>query len=189
LRNVALGYLSEDPDTADLARKQYASAGNMTDRMAALSCLVDIGGEAADQALEDFYERFRGYTEVLDKWFALQAGAHRPDVLNRVNALLGHPDFSMKNPNKVRSLIGAFSQRNLPAFHAADGSGYSFLADRIIELDKINPQVAARLVQPLGRWQRFDSDRQSAMKTELSRILEVSGLSRDVYEIVSKSIG
>ena len=189
LRNTALGYLSADPDTADLARRQYATAGNMTDRMAALACLVDIGGEAADDALEDFHERFRKYTEVLDKWFALQAGAQRPDVLDRVTALLGHADFSMRNPNKVRSLVGTFSQRNLPAFHAADGSGYGFLADRVIELDPVNPQVAARLVQPLGRWQRFDEDRQSSMKLELKRILEVSNLSRDVYEIVSKSIG
>jgi aminopeptidase N len=189
LRNAALSYLAVDDDTSDLARRQYAGATNMTDRMAALACLVDIGGHAADDALEDFYDRFRKYTEVLDKWFALQAGAHRPDVLDRVSALLGHPDFSMRNPNKVRSLVGAFSQRNLPAFHAADGSGYGFLADRVIEIDPINPQVAARLVQPLGRWQRFDADRQSAMKVELKRILEVSNLSRDVYEIVSKSIG
>ena len=94
----------------------------------------------------------------------------------------------MRNPNKVRSLVGSFAMRNLPAFHAADGSGYSFLADRVIELDGINPQVAARLVQPLGRWQRFDSDRQIAMKSCLQRILETSGLSRDVFEIASKSI-
>lgn len=188
LRNMALGFLSADPDNADLARKQYGSATNMTDRMAALACLVDVGGTAASDALEDFHDRFKSYTEVLDKWFALQAGAQRPDVLDQVKSLLKHPDFSMRNPNKVRSLVGSFAMRNLPAFHAADGSGYSFLADRVIELDGINPQVAARLVQPLGRWQRFDSDRQIAMKSCLQRILETSGLSRDVFEIASKSI-
>ncbi|MEQ9198652.1 MAG: DUF3458 domain-containing protein, partial [Rhodospirillales bacterium] len=154
LRNMALGFLSADPENSGLARRQYRSATNMTDRMAALACLVDVGGTSASDALEDFHDRFKSYTEVLDKWFALQAGANRPDVLDQVKSLLKHPDFSMRNPNKVRSLVGSFAMRNLTAFHAADGAGYGFLADRVIELDAINPQVAARLVQPLGRWQR-----------------------------------
>ena len=111
-----------------------------------------------------------------------------PDTLARVTELLGHPAFSIRNPNKVRSLIGSFTAGNQLRYHAADGAGYAFHADRIVELDPINPQVAARMLAPLGRWRRFDGTRQAKMKAALNRILAAPKISRDVYEIASKSL-
>ncbi len=189
LKNAALAYLSQLDDEAALAlvSGQYHGAGNMTDRMAALMLLADRTDDAADAALADFHDRYRDDALVLDKWFSVQALSLRPDTLARIEALLSHPAFSLRNPNNVRALIGAFSA-NPVRFHAADGSGYRFFADRILELDPLNPQVAARIVQPLGRWRRFDEGRADAMRAELERILAAAGLSRDTYEIVSKSL-
>lgn len=191
LKNAALGYLSELAETdAGLRQtifKQYSAADNMTDRMAALRCLIDIDCAERQRALGDFYARFRDDALVLDKWLGLQAISALPDTLQRVKALLTHPSFSMQKPNKVRALIGSFTANAL-RYHAADGSGYAFHADRILELEPINPQVAARLLAPLGRWRRFDAGRQAKMKTELERVLAKPKLSRDVYEIASKSL-
>jgi aminopeptidase N len=126
---------------------------------------------------------------VLDKWFALQAQSSRADTLARVERLMAHEKFSLTNPNRVRALIGAFAVGNPLRFHAAGGSGYAFLADRILELDPLNPQIAARLLYPMTRWRRYDDLRQALMRGQLERILEVEGLSNDVFEVVSKTLG
>jgi aminopeptidase N len=125
---------------------------------------------------------------VIDKWFALQAMAQRPDAIDVVTGLLGHEAFTLANPNRVRSLIGAFAHGNPTGFHRADGAGYAFVADHVLALDRRNPQVASRLAQPLGRWRRYDAGRQSHMRSQLERILATENLSRDVYEIASKSL-
>jgi len=191
LKNTALAYLGvlQTADGMALVESQYRNADNMTDRMAALSVLSRIDHTLRGEALDDFYDRWRDNPLVTDKWFALQATAPLPSTLETVQNLLRHPAFSMKNPNKVRALLGAFSAANPTCFHRADGRGYAFLADRILELDKLNPQVAARLVGPLGRWRRFDPSRQTLMKKELTRIADTDALSRDVYELVEKSLG
>jgi aminopeptidase N len=194
LRNCALGYLMRAPTPAIVERcqAQFDAGHNMTDVMAALRCLVDadpqIVGDAGDRALEAFFARWSEDPLVLDKWFALQAQSSRPDTLARVDALLRHPKFSLTNPNRVRALIGAFAVGNPLRFHAADGAGYRFLADRILELDPLNPQIASRLLYPMTRWRRYDDDRQALMRAQLERVLEVEGLSNDVYEVVSKSL-
>ncbi|PJI38051.1 aminopeptidase N [Ferrovibrio sp.] len=191
LKNAALSYLSEladeDAGLRKLIHEQYAKADNMTDRAAALRLLVDIAGPEREAALADFYRRFADDALVLDKWLMLQAISALPETLENVRSLLTHPAFSMQKPNKVRSLIGAFTANAL-RYHAADGSGYAFHADRMLELEPINPQVAARLLAPLGRWRRFDPGRQEKMKAELRRVLAKPNLSRDVYEIASKSL-
>ena len=192
LRNTALGCLAEldDPDMASLCTTQYRDADNMTDRIAALAILCDLDGPARAEALADFHDAWRGDAIVMDKWFALQATSSLPGTLDTVAALLGHAAFSIRNPNRVRALIGAFCTANQLRFHAADGSGYRFLADQVLTLDPINPQVAARLLGPLGPWRRFDAARGALMKTQLERILNNGrALSADVYEIASKSLG
>ena len=195
LRNCALGYLMHAPD-ADiraLAQAQFDARPKLTDVINALRLLVDaspeVAGDAGEHALAAFYQRWSQEQLVLDKWFALQAQSRRADALERVRSLMEHADFSLTNPNRVRSLIGAFAVGNPLRFHAADGSGYDFLADRIIELDPLNPQIASRLLYPMTRWRRYDEGRQALMRAQLERILEVEGLSNDVYEVVSKSLG
>ena len=189
LRATALGYLVASGETrfADLASDQYKASDNMTDQMAALSVLNHLDHPGRADALADFETRFAKDGVVLDKWFALQAMSSRDDTLARVKDLMGHPTFAMRNPNKVRSLIGAFAMGNPRHFHAKDGSGYEFYTDRLIELDDINPQVAARLCAPLGKWAKYDDDRAEMMKAALQRILAKEDISRDLYEIASKS--
>ncbi len=191
LKNAALSYLAliEEPGMRALVKEQYFEADNMTDRMAALAALNDIAAPDRQEALDDFYRKFQSDTLVVDKWFALQATSSLPQTLERVKELLDHEAFSIRNPNKVRALVGAFASGNPLRFHAQDGSGYAFLADRVIELDKLNPQTAARLLGPLGRWRRFDKARQEKMQAALRRVLAEPKLSRDVYEIASKSLG
>ncbi|KEO57172.1 aminopeptidase N [Thalassospira permensis NBRC 106175] len=189
LRATALSYLvaSGEGEFADLAAEQYRTADNMTDRMAALSVLNHLDHPGRAEALSDFEARFGKDTVVMDKWFGLQAMSSRDDTLARVKDLMSHPLFTMRNPNKVRSLIGAFAMANPRHFHAADGSGYAFYTDRLIELDDINPQVAARLCAPLGKWAKYDEARAGLMKAALDRILAKPDISRDLYEIASKS--
>jgi aminopeptidase N len=193
LKNAALAYLAalaaDDSGHRRRVAEQYRRADNMTDRMAALRLLVDLDVPERQEALDDFYARFKDDALVLDKWLALQAISVLPDTLARITGLLKHPAYSIKKPNKVRALVASFAMSNPLRYHAADGSGYAFHADRIVELDPINPQVAARILTPLGRWQRFDAGRQALMKRELTRILATPKLSRDVYEIASKSLG
>ncbi len=190
LRNLALGYLMqlEDETIQDLCIAQYRAGNNMTDVITALSLLADRDTPETAELLEAFYQQWRDDPLVLDKWFSLQAMSKRPDTLARVQALMEHPAFSMANPNKVRSLIGAFCSGNPVRFHAVDGAGYRFLGDRVLELDGLNPQVAARMVRLMTRWQRYDATRQGLMRAQLERILHTPGVSRDVYEIVSKSL-
>ncbi|MCI5180712.1 MAG: DUF3458 domain-containing protein, partial [Candidatus Electrothrix sp. AW3_4] len=140
-----------------------------------------------DELLADFYARWHNDPLVVDKWLILQATCTLPGTLQRVQELMQHPAFSMKNPNKVRSLIGAFCG-NQQQFHANDGQGYAFLVDCVTELDPINPQVTARMVSPLTRWKQYDAHRQDLMKTALEEIAVLPGLSRDVGEIVEKSL-
>jgi aminopeptidase N len=190
MRNVALSYImgSGAADAGRLAMAQFADADNMTDKQAALATLVSSeAGERLD-ALDAFYRQFRGNPLVVDKWFSTQAFGTRADTVETVRVLTGHKDYSLTNPNRVRSLIGSFAV-NQPRFHRADGAGYGLLADTIIALDPINPQVAAKQVPPLGRWRRFDTGRQALMKGELERILSTPGLSKDVFEQASKSLG
>ncbi len=175
-------------DAPGLALRQYEEADNMTDRQGALSALV--GSEAPERraALDDFYRRYREDALVLDKWFTVQALSSREDALDEVEGLARHPDFTLGNPNRLRALVGAFAS-NQRAFHDASGRGYRFLADMILAVDTLNPQTAARLVPPLGRWRRFDEARQALMQAELARIVATPGLSKDVFEQASKSLG
>ena len=189
LRTVALGYISaaDEPQAAALAKAQFDAADNMTDRQGALGVLVSLDEPERETALTEFYDRFRDDPLVIDKWFALQAAAQRPDTIDRVLRLVDHPDFTMGNPNRLRALVGMFAGNHW-AFHSADGRGYAFLADMIIAADKLNPQIAARLVPPFGRWKRFEPKRSAMMKAALERIVATPGLSKDVYEQVSKSL-
>jgi aminopeptidase N len=189
LKTVSLSLLAAgDPAAgAALAKAQYDAADNMTDRQGALGTLVSLTAPERQQALDDFYDRYRTDSLVLDKWFGLQAAAQRADTLDQVRLLSNHPEFTLTNPNRARALVGSFAM-NQWAFHLAGGEGYRFLADMIIAIDKLNPQVAARLVPPLGRWRRFAEDRAGLMRGELERILKAPGLSKDVYEQASKSL-
>jgi aminopeptidase N len=191
LKNTLLSYLmlTGSQEAVDACVRQYVEASNMTDRQAALVCLVNSEFvEQKQAALNDFAERWQNYPLVMDQWFSVQAAAAQPGGLARVEQLLEHPLFSMRNPNKIRAVIGAFANQNLLNFHAADGSGYQFLAERILQLDPLNPQVAARLLTPLTRWRKYDGARQELLKAELSRIMAAESLSPDVYEVVSKSL-
>ncbi len=195
LRGTTLYLLGERSDAAAraqtiaLASAQLAGADNMTDAESALSRLVEAGGEAREQALASFHAQWNTDPLVLDKWFTVQAVSTGPDTLERVIALCSHPDFSLKNPNRVRSLLGAFSVRNQAQFHRADGRGYALLADHVLELDRRNPQSAARLLGPLGHWQRYDAGRRERMREQLTRIAARDGLSRDVFELTTKALG
>lgn len=190
LRSMALGYIAAGggEDAPRFAAEQFETADNMTDRQAALGVLANSHWPERADALEQFYERYRGDALVLDKWFMVQALSTREDTLAAVEALSRHPDFSIDNPNRLRSLVGAFGS-NQRAFHAASGQGYRFLADFILKADAINPQTAARLLPPLGKWRRFDEERGAMMRAELERILAAPTLSKDVFEQASKSLG
>ncbi|WP_026325725.1 aminopeptidase N [Sphingomonas sp. Mn802worker] len=189
LRNVALGYIAASgaDDAAKLAYAQFTSADNMTDRQGALTTLVGTHSEERDAALGSFYQRYQGNSLVLDKWFQTQALSSADDTPKLVAELANHPDFSLANPNRARSLIGAFGV-NQRAFHAEGGAGYRWLADQLIALDALNPQTAAKLLPPLGRWRRFDPTRAALMRAELERIVAHPGLSKDLFEQASKSL-
>jgi len=191
LKNRALSYLMEtgEAEFGDLCLRQYEQAATMTDSIAALVQFAHRESPHRRRVLSDFRQRWAGDRLVLDKWFAAQATSPRADTLDRVRELMRDSAFTMHNPNKVRSLIGSFAAANPLRFHAADGSGYEFLADRVLELDPINSQVAARLLTPMGRWRRHDEGRQNKMRAQLQRILDHDGLSRDCYEIARKSLG
>ena len=190
LKNGALSYLVtlDDPSSRTLCVEQFEKADNMTDSIAALGCLIHIDCPEREIALSEFYERWRNDSLVLDKWLSLQAMSSLAGTLANVKKLLEHPVFSIRNPNKVRALIGSFCAGNQFRFHSEDGAGYAFLANQVMILDEINPQVAARLLAPLGQWRRFDDQRQSAMRAQLCEILQKSELSPDVYEIASKAL-
>jgi aminopeptidase N len=189
LRSVALGFLmaSGAEDAPGLALKQFAQADNMTDRQGALGILANSEAPERETALAAFYDRYRSDALVIDKWFTVQALSSRDDTLKAVQRLLTHPDFSLVNPNRLRSLLGAFGA-NQRALHDGSGEGYRFLADSILAVDKFNPQNAAKMVPPLGRWRRFGEERARMMRAALEHILATPGLSKDVFEQVSKSL-
>ena len=194
LRGVALAYLAAAEPAAGptagmaQARALYDAADNMTDRMAALAVLANGEGPSRDAALADFHARYRHDALVIDKWFTVQALSARDDAASAAEALSRHPDFTLANPNRIRSLVGAFAA-NPRAFHVRGGAGYRFLADTVLAVDALNPQTAAKLVPPLGRWRRYDETRGAAMRGELERIVGAAGLSKDVFEQASKSLG
>ena len=180
--------LSEDSVHA-MCFSQFSEADNMTDTMGALTELAHNENPYRAEALALFSQKWGDNVLVMDKWFAVQATAPLPGTLEEVKRLMGHKAFSIKNPNKVRSLIGAFTSGNPVCFHDATGAGYQFLADNVIALNSLNPQIAARLLGSMSRWRKYDRKRQGMMRTELERIIHTEGLSKDVYEIASKSLG
>jgi aminopeptidase N len=186
VKNAALGYLAAAGETAPVIA-QFAAAANMTDTLTALMLLVETPDIHRDNALNAFYAAWKTNPLVLDKWFAVQARSGAPDTLARVQELMKHPDFDLKNPNRVRSLIAVFTG-NQARFHDASGAGYKLLADVIITLDALNPQIAARLCAAMGSWRRFDTARQALMRAELERILAVETLSHNSYEMASKAL-
>ncbi|MBP3934505.1 MAG: DUF3458 domain-containing protein, partial [Pseudomonas sp.] len=191
LQNIALSYLmlSGKPQVLAAALEQFEHSDNMTERLTALAVLVNSPYESEKAAaLASFAEQFKDNPLVMDQWFSVQAGSTLPGGLQRVRELMQHPAFTIKNPNKVRALVGAFAGQNLINFHAADGSGYRFLADLVIELNGFNPQIASRQLAPLTRWRKYDAARQALMKAELERIRSSGELSSDVFEVVSKSL-
>jgi aminopeptidase N len=172
---------------AELAARQYRAADNMTDRQSALAVLAGLDAPERDELLADFHARYAGNALVIDKWFSLQSGSLHPEVLAQVRALANHADFTIRNPNRVRSLYMPFTGTAL-GFHAPGGEGYRMLADLVLQLDPLNPQTAARFVPPLGRWRRIEPQRSALMRAELERIASAPGLSRDTYEQASKSL-
>ncbi|MFH2060890.1 MAG: aminopeptidase N [Pseudomonadota bacterium] len=190
LKNLCLSYLGslKEPDTTQLIKQHFDSAKNMTDEMAAFKILCEINLETKNQAVQYFFSKWQHDKLVLDKWFAVQAASMLPDTLDQVKSLCDHADFSMTNPNKVRSLIYMFALHNPILFHREDGKGYGFIADKIIELDSINHMVAARLSLCFNHWKRYDEKRKALMKKELERILCIQSLSKNVYEIVSRAL-
>lgn len=190
LRNTALSLLTATHGTgcARRAKEHYDSADNMTDRVAALTSLAGNKNGERQEAFVDFYNRFKSYPLVMDKWFALQASANREGMMDDLIALKSHPDFNIKNPNRVRSLFSAFAMNNLAQFHAENGAGYAFLRDAVIALNDINPQIAARLLTPLRSWKAYSHNRQEMMKDALSEILKIKDIAPDVFEIASKSL-
>ena len=194
LKNLALRYLTngQSADSLSLLKSQFAEADNMTDRLSALSTLInDPRSEAQDiagDALESFYQDWQHEPLVLNQWFQIQSACSLPGGLSRVQALMDHSAFDINNPNKVRSVIGVFCNSNPINFHCEGGEGYQFLADQVLTLDKLNPQIAARLLTPLSRWRRYDETSQTLMQAQLARIMSEPNLSKDTYEIVSKSL-
>lgn len=188
LKNICLDYLMVTGDPMQIQRclKQMKQADNMTDTLAGLSSLVEQTGPESEHALRAFYEQWQHDKQVVDKWLAVQAQSSLPNALIRVKGLMKHPAFSITNPNNVRSLIGQFCRNNPINFHAIDGSGYQFLAEQILVLDKLNPQIAARQLGAFNSWRQYDARRQELMKNALNSIAEESDLSADVYEIVTK---
>lgn len=190
LRNTALDVLAANPhaETLERAKGHYEAAGNMTDAMGGLSALMSIGGEAFEEALTDFYARWKSEPLVIDKWFALQARDPSEGAIGRVLGLTAHPAFDAKNPNRLRALVGTFAAGNPARFHDPSGAGYAFLADQILAVDAFNPMVAARLLEPLGGWRRYTPALGARMRGELERIVAKEGLSKNVYELASRAL-
>lgn len=190
IKNICLDYLSqlESTDSYQLADQQFATAKTMTDQIAALANIVNSQNPAKTNALEHFYQQWQAEALVIDKWFSIQASNSAADTFTVVQSLLQHSAFDLKNPNRVRALVGAFSQANPIHFHASNGQGYQFLADQVIILNSLNPQVASRMVGALTQWRKFDKQRQALMQTQLKRIINAENISKDVYEIASKSL-
>jgi aminopeptidase N len=190
LRGAALDLLVGTGDEAEAERtfRHYRESTNMTDSISALAILAFLDGRVRDEALADFFERWRDEPLVLDKWFAVQARAAREDSVEIVHALLSHPKFSLKNPNRVRALIGSFVHGNPTGFNRLDGAGYELLASCALEIDGFNPHMAARLLGAFESWQSLEPIRKARAKETLSRLASAK-LSTDSYEIVAKTLG
>ena len=190
LKNRVLSYLARLPSGVELAMNQFEQSyqTNMTDTAAALACLANSESSLRVKALQQYYDAWLKDALVIDKWFGIQATSTLPDTLTQVKALTKHPAFDIKNPNKVYSLIGAFCARNPACFHSSSGEGYAFLREFVLQLDKLNPLVAARMVKPLTTWNRYDKERQSLMREQLQLILKDKTISSDMFELVSKSL-
>ncbi|KAE9607704.1 putative cytosol alanyl aminopeptidase [Lupinus albus] len=189
LKNVAIAYLAslEDQELTNLALDEYKAATNLTEQLAALAAIAQNPGKSRDDVLADFYGKWQDDFLVVNKWFALQAMSDIPGNVENVRKLLNHPAFDLRNPNKVYSLIGGFCGSPVN-FHAKDGSGYQFLGEIVLQLDKIYPQVASRMVPAFSRWRRYDENRQTLAKAQLEKIVSSNGLSENVFEIASKSL-
>jgi aminopeptidase N len=190
LRNACLRYLTaaDDEAAAGLAEAHYRTASNMTDMIAGLAALTRMESPLRDGAFTHFHDRFRGDPLVLDKWMSLQAGSPLPETVTAVRELMKHPAFDIRNPNRVRALIGAFSGNHL-RFHGADGEGYRLVGEVIRTLDPMNPQVAARMAGAFESWRRYDEDRQALMQAELKTIRDLSGISPNLFEVTGKMLG
>jgi aminopeptidase N len=191
LKNICLDLLATaDSDTGiPRAVRQYHDADNMTDRIAALATLSHHRGPERQEAFDDFYRRYEGDALIIDKWFALQATIPEPETLARVKGLAAHPAFSMSNPNRVRALIGNFASANQTQFNRRDGAGYAFHADTMLALDPKNPQVAARLMTAFRSWRALEPERRDKAEVELKRVAASPSLSRDVHDIVARTLG
>ena len=191
LRNSALGYVStiDDATSRALAFLELRRAENMTDAMAALACLANSAGAERERALSMFYEKWKGEALVVDKWFRVQATSWLPGTLDRVKELMGHEAFDLRNPNRARALLHAFAMDNPLHFHAADGSGYRWVAEQVIALDRLNPQVASRLARAFDRWKKYDEGRQAHSRAALESIRNAPGLSGNVGEVVGRALG
>lgn len=190
LKNTCLVYLmlQANDEIKNLCLQQFQHSNNMTDTIAALAVFANTDCEEREKVLAEFYQKWKKDSLVMDKWFAIQASTELPGALIEVKKLIKHPDFDYKNPNRVRSVIGAFCQNNLAQFHAKNGEGYVFLTEEVLKMDRLNPQIAARLLQPMSNWKRYDTTRQQLMCGQLRRIVDTKGISKDSYEIASKSL-
>ena len=190
LRNAALDLMVTNPraDVVEIARGHFLAASNMTDSLGGLTALMAIGGAPFEEALAEFYARWKDEPLVVDKWFAIQARDPDEGALGRVLGLTAHPAFDSRNPNRLRALVSTFANFNPARFHGEDGGGYRFLADQILAVDGLNPMTAARLVEPLCGWRRYRPDLAEAMKAELARIVAHPGLSKNVYELASRAL-
>jgi aminopeptidase N len=190
LRNAALAYVStiDDATSRALAFLEFRRAENMTDAMAALTCLANSGGAERERALAMFYDKWKDEALVVDKWFRVQATSWMPGTIERVKALTAHPAFDLKNPNRARALLHAFATDNPGHFHAADGSGYRWVAEQVIALDQLNPQVASRLARAFDRWKKYDEGRQAHARVALEMIRDAKGLSGNVGEVVDRAL-
>ncbi len=190
LKNACLSYLMalNQPDIIQLCCQQFYHSNNMTDVMAALVPLTNTDCAEREAALSHFYQQWKNEPLVVDKWLAIQAGSSLPGTLEQVKLLTQHEAFNLKNPNKVRALIGSFAQNNVQ-FHDLSGAGYEFVTEKVLQIDPMNCQVSSRLVKAYSRWRKYDVQRQARLKQQLEQIADVANLSKNVYEIVSKSLG
>jgi aminopeptidase N len=191
LRNAALGYVTtiDDATSRALAFLEFRRAENMTDAMSALTCLSHSAGAERERALSMFFEKWKDEALVVDKWFRVQAASSLPGTLDRVKALAAHPAFDLKNPNRARALLHAFAMDNPLHFHAADGSGYRWVAEQVVALVRLNPQVASRLARAFDRWKKYDAGRQAHARQALESIRAAEGLSSNVGEVVGRALG
>jgi len=190
LRNTALGYVSliDDATSRALAFLEFRRAENMTDAMAALGCLANCDGPERARALAMFHEKWKDEALVIDKWFRVQATSWLSGTLERVKALAAAPDFELRNPNRARALLHAFALDNPLHFHAADGGGYRWIAEQVVALDRLNPQVASRLARAFDRWRKYDAARQGHARAALQSIRAAEGLSDNVAEVVDRAL-